>query len=296
MRIGGDTQLTGLFGDPIAHTASPAMHNAGFDALGIPWVYVPLEVRPDRLGKAVRGVVALGFRGVNVTIPHKQAVVEFLDELSSEAELIGAVNTVRIRADGRCEGFNTDGRGFVRSLRTEAAVEPAGTPFFVMGAGGAGRAVATQLALDGAAALYVCDADAPRAEALAERIAQRTSSKRVEMIAHEEKAIRDAVARADVFVDATPLGMHEGDATSVPLDALRPGMLVVDLVYNPPETPLLAGAKARGCATLGGLGMLLFQGVEAFELWTGREAPVDVMRRALRAAVYGTESDAKEPA
>jgi len=294
MRIRGNTQLTGLFGYPIAHTASPAMHNAGFHALNIPWVYVPLEVRPDRLGEAVRGVVALGFRGVNVTIPHKQAVVEFLDELSDEAELIGAVNTVRITGDGRCEGLNTDGRGFVRSLRAEAGIEPAGKTFFVMGAGGAGRAVATQLALDGAARLSLCDSDAPRAQALAEHIAQRTSLKSVELIAHEDKAVRDAVARADAFVDATPLGMHEGDATSIALDALRPGMLVVDLVYNPPETPLLAGAKARGCATLGGLGMLLVQGVEAFELWTGREAPVDVMRRALRGAVYGTESDARE--
>jgi len=296
MHIRGDTQLTGLFGYPIAHTASPPMHNAGFEALDIPWVYVPLEVRPDRLGEAVRGVVALGFRGVNVTIPHKQAVVEFLDELSDEADLIGAVNTVRIAGDGTCKKFNTDGRGFVRSLRTEAGLEPAGKTFFVIGAGGAGRAIATQLALDGAARLSLCDTDAPRAEALAERIAQRTSSKSVELIPHENTAIRDAVARADVFVDATPLGMHQGDATSIPLDALRPGMLVVDLVYNPPETPLLAGAKARGCMTLGGLGMLLFQGVEAFELWTGREAPVEVMRRALRSAVYGAESDAEETA
>lgn len=296
MRIRGDTQLTGLLGYPIAHTASPAMHNAGFDALGIPWVYVPLEVRPERLGEAVRGAVALGFRGFNVTIPHKQAVVEFLDEVSGEAALTGAVNTVRITSDGACEGFNTDGRGFVRSLRTEAGVEPAGKAFFVMGAGGAGCAVATQVALEGAARVSVCDTDAPRAEALVGRIAQRIPAERVELVPHEKKAIRDAVARAEVFVDATPLGMHEGDAMSIPPDVLRPELLVVDLVYNPPETPLLAEAKARGCTTLGGLGMLLFQGVEAFELWTGRDAPVDVMRRALRSAVYGKESDTQETA
>jgi shikimate dehydrogenase len=292
MRIRGDTQLTGLFGFPIAHTASPAMHNAGFDALGIPWVYVPLEVRPERLGDAVRGVVALGFRGFNVTVPHKQAVLEFLDEVSDEADLIGAVNTVRITSDGACHGFNTDGRGFVRSLRTEAQLDPAGKAFFVMGAGGAGRAVATQLALEGAARVGVCDIDAARADALAKTIAQKIAADRVEMVPHENSAIRDAAARADVFVNATPLGMHAGDATSIPAEALQPEVLVVDLVYNPPETPLLAQAKARGCATLNGLGMLLFQGVGAFELWTEREAPVDVMRRALQAAVTGSQETA----
>ncbi len=290
MLIRGDTQLTGLFGFPVRHTASPPMQNAGFEALGLPWVYLPLEVRPERLADAVRGTVALGFRGFNLTIPHKQAVMELLDEISGEAALIGAVNTVQITDDGACHGINTDGRGFVRSLRTDAGIDPAGATCFVMGAGGAGRAVATQLALDGAAGLLVCDVDAPRAEALARSIESKTPCAGVELVPSGDKAVGKALARADVFIDATPLGMHEGDPPSINTAHLRPETLVVDLAYNPPETRLLSEAKARGCRTLNGLGMLLFQGVEAFELWTGRDAPVEAMRRALHQAIYATEA------
>jgi shikimate dehydrogenase len=290
MQIRGDTQLTGLFGFPIAHTASPPMHNAAFEALGLPWVFLPLEVQPERLHEAVRGAAALGFRGFNVTIPHKQAVMEFLDEVAGDARLIGAVNTVEITRDGACRGSNTDGRGFIRSLRADAGFDPAGKTAFVMGAGGAGRAIATQLTLEKAARVFVCDVDRARAEALVRSIAQGMSAERVERVASEERAVERALASAEVFVDATPLGMHEGDPTSVSPKALRPETLVVDLVYNPPETPLLAAARARGCRTLNGLGMLLYQGIEAFELWTGREAPVEVMRRALHQAIHGTEA------
>ena len=290
MRIRGNTQLTGLFGFPVEHTASPPMHNAGFEALGLPWVYLPLEVRPERLRDAVRGTVALGFRGFNVTIPHKQAVIEFLDDVSEPAALIGAVNTVEITQDGACRGFNTDGRGFVRSLKTDAGLDPAGKVFLVMGAGGAGRAVATQLALEGAARVLVGDVEPARAEALAQSIAQKIGADRVETVPCDDRTVADALARADAFVNATPLGMRDGDPTSIPTAHLRPETLCVDLVYTPPETPLLVQAKARGCRTLNGLGMLLFQGVEAFELWTGRDAPVEVMRRALHQAVYATEA------
>ncbi|MBN1916733.1 MAG: shikimate dehydrogenase [Verrucomicrobia bacterium] len=286
MQIRGDTQLTGLFGWPVRHTASPAMHNAGFEALGLPWVYLPLEVRPERLADAVRGTAALGFRGFNVTIPHKQAVMPFLNEVSDEARLIGAVNTVRIDEGGACRGFNTDGKGFIRSLRTDAAYDPAGATAFIMGAGGAGRAVATQLALERAARVIVCDVDAARAASLAGSIASGMPNARVETVPHEAGAVARSLGEADLFVDATPLGMHAAEPTSVPAGALKAATFVVDLVYNPPETPLLAQAKAKGCRTLNGLGMLLFQGVEAFELWTGRDAPVDVMRRALHDAVY----------
>lgn len=290
-RISGDTQLTGLFGFPVGHTASPPMHNAGFDALGLPWVYLPLEVHPDRLGDAVRGTVALGFRGFNVTIPHKQAVIEFLDDVSDEARVIGAVNTVRIDQRGARHGHNTDGSGFIRSLRTDAGYDPADAVCFVMGAGGAGRAAATQLALDGAKRVLVCDTDEARAHALADSIASNVSAQRVAMVPHDDAAIAEALAGVELFVDATPLGMHEGDPVSIDVERLRTEALVVDLVYNRPETALLAQAKARGCRILNGLGMLLFQGVEAFELWTGRDAPVDAMRRALHEAVYGKESD-----
>jgi len=289
MLIRGDTQLTGLFGFPVKHTASPPMQNAGFEALGLPWVYLPLEVRPERLGDAVRGMVALGFRGFNVTIPHKQAVIEFLDEISDAARIIGAVNTVQVGDDGTCKGFNTDGRGLVRSLRERAAFHPKGARCFVMGAGGAGRAIATQLILEGAARVTVSDVDAARAHALAGSIAQHVAPEAVVAVPNDEDAVAHTLATADLFVDATPLGMHERDPLSIRTEGLRPETLVVDLVYNPPETPLLAQARVRGCATLNGLGMLLFQGVEAFELWTGRDAPVDTMRRALDQAVYGTE-------
>ena len=285
MKINGNTRIVGLFGYPVKHTASPAFHNAAFEELGLDWVYLPLEVKPEELRQAVEGIKALGFVGVNCTIPHKETVMELLDEISKEAGAIGAVNTIHV-SGGKLVGHNTDGTGFMRSL-TEIDTEGVrGKMVFIMGTGGAGRAVAVQCALEGVAKLSLCDKDEQRAEKLAGHIQHKVGFASVELIHFDAPKIADAVAGADVFVDATPLGMHEGDPMSIDLESLDPGALVVDLVYKPPQTPLLIAAGKRGCRTLNGLGMLLHQGAKAFEIWTGLGAPVDVMRRALEKAVY----------
>lgn len=290
MDISGKTEVVGLFGYPVRHTASPAFQNAGFRAAGLDWVYLPFQVHPDSLGEALAGIVALGFRGINLTIPHKQAVLEYLDELSPEAEIIGAVNTIAVRG-GRLKGYNTDGSGFARSIKEQSGITLAGKSLFLMGAGGAGRAVAAQAALDGATRILVCDCDETRSQLLVTSIQARLPLTSPTFIPCSPSSIRDGLAECDLFADATPLGMKADHPMSINVDWLRPGTFVYDLVYDPPETPLLQAARQRGCKTQGGLGMLLHQGCTAFEIWTGLPAPVEEMRAALHQAVFGeTES------
>lgn len=294
MDISGKTEVVGLFGYPVRHTASPAFQNAGFRAAGLDWVYLPFEVHPDDLAQAIAGIVALGFRGINLTIPHKQAVMEYLDELSPEAEIIGAVNTIEIR-EGRLKGYDTDGSGFLRSIREESGIEPADKAIFLMGAGGAGRAVAVQSILDGAAEVFVCDCDEERSHSLVSAIDRGIRPGAAKFVPFAHPSIRSALQKADIFVDATPLGMKPDDPLSVNPEWLNPSLFVYDLVYNPPETPLLLAAKHRGCRTRNGLGMLLYQGCIAFEIWTGVSAPVDDMRNALHRAVLGNTRPDRSP-
>jgi len=285
MKIGGSTKTTGLFGFPVKHTASPAFQNAAFDALGLDWVYLPFEVKPEKLGNAVKAIRALGMPGVNITIPHKEMVIDHIDDITHDAEAIGAVNTIQ-NIEGMLMGHNTDGKGFMRSL---LEIEPSGVKgknIFLMGSGGAGRAIAVQSAIEHAASIYFCDKDEPRASALARQIQLRFKPIPVKQIPFDEEEIADSVSKADIFVDATPLGMHPDDPMSINPEWLTPGTLVADLVYNPPVTRLVAAAKKRGCRTLNGLGMLLHQGTLSFEIWTGMKAPIDVMRKALEEAVY----------
>jgi len=285
VNITGKTELVGLFGYPVRHTASPAFQNAGFEAAGLDWVYLPFEVHPNDVGRAIDGIVVLGFRGINLTIPHKQAVIEYLDELSPEAEIIGAVNTVDIRG-GRLKGYNTDGRGFVRSIKEESGVELDGRRVFLMGSGGAGRAVAVQAALDGASEIGICDCEESRSQSVVSLIDSRIRAGVASFVPFDSSAIRSGVQQCELFVDATPLGMKPDDPMSIDGDWLNASSLVYDLVYDPPETPLLRTARERGCRTQSGLGMLLYQGCIAFETWTGVSAPVAEMRKALESAVF----------
>ncbi len=284
MKITGKTEVVGLFGYPVRHTASPAFQNAGFEAAGLDWVYLPFEVSPDELGRAIDGAAALGFRGLNLTIPHKQAVIEYLDGLSPEAEIIGAVNTVDIR-DGILKGYNTDGRGFVRSIEEESGLDLAEKKVVVIGAGGAGRGVAVQAALDEASEVCVCDCDENRSRSVVSLIDSRIRAGVARFVPSTDSAIEESVRRCELFVDATPLGMKPDDRMSIDPDWLNPASLVYDLVYDPPETRLLRAARQHGCRTQNGLGMLLYQGCIAFEIWTGIPAPVADMRRALEEAV-----------
>lgn len=285
--INGHTQVCGILGYPIGHSFSPAMHNAAFHALGLDFVYVPFSVPPNRLSMAVEAVRALGLVGVNVTIPHKQAVVPFLDEISEEARLIGAVNTI-VHKDGRLLGDNTDGKGFLRALQEQTGFHAAGKTVLILGAGGAARAVAVRLALSGVGRIFLANRSKERAEVLAALLRENTGvvAAVVPWPGHEDGATvaaTDILPVADLLVQTTPVGMSsQRDAlVSLPLSAFAPGQVVCDLIYNPAETLFMKRAAQSGAIVLNGIGMLLYQGVLSFQMWTGKTAPVEVMREGL---------------
>jgi shikimate dehydrogenase len=275
--------MVGLIGWPVGHSVSPAMHNAAFAALGLDWCYVPLPVPiepADRIREAVAGLRALGLRGANVTVPHKQNVMPHLDRLSPAAQAMGAVNTIRVEPDGALLGDNTDAPGFVADLR-EHGVDPAGKAALVLGAGGSARAVVYGLAHAGATRIAIANRTVERAQTLA--AAMQPLFPACPITAHDLPAAVAALAgQSRLIVNTTSLGMTPNVDTS-PWDqdvSFIPGQVVYDLVYNPPQTRLLQKAAADGAQAIGGLGMLIWQGAIAFELWTGQTPPVEVMRQA----------------
>ena len=280
------TVLTGLFGYPVHHSISPRIHNAAFTTSGLNWLYLAFSVMPDDLETAVTGFRAMGGRGLNITIPHKQAVMDFLDDVSEEARLIGAVNTVLFR-DGRSLGYNTDGPGFIRALREERGFSPDKKTICLIGAGGAGRAVAVQSALSGAARIEIADLIPERAGELSEWINRRIGPGLSGVFQVGSRMGDGIIAGADLVVDATPLGLHPDDPVSFDPVLLSPSALVMDLVYNPPETPLLRAVRGRGVEGINGLRMLVHQAALAWEIWTGETAPVDVMKKAAQQALWG---------
>lgn len=273
--------LTGLLGWPVAHSRSPAMHNAAFAAAGIAGTYLPLAVPPERLAAAVSGLVALGFRGVNVTVPHKQAVIPLLDELSPAAQAIGAVNTIVVREDGRLYGDNTDAPGFLADLTEQgvALADRTAAGALVLGAGGSARAVAFALATAGVP-VTVWARRPEQAQALCETLRPfLPPTARVQAL----PSAADTPGHPALIVNCTSAGMHpQEDASPWPAHwPLYPDQIVYDLVYNPPRTRFLAQAAAHGARPINGLGMLLHQGALAWTLWTGQPAPLAAMRRAL---------------
>lgn len=261
------------------------MQNEVFKELRLNCCYLAFDVKGDDLAAAVKAIGALGLGGANVTIPHKERVLDYLDEVEEQARLIGAVNTIVCRG-GRLIGYNTDAPGFLESLRADAGFDPGGSHVVILGAGGAARAVAYALALGGVESMGIFNRNLSRAEALARDIS-RSAACKVEAGDLKGVAISRALARADLLVNATSAGMHP-HTDEVPLSdlaALRPGLIVYDLIYNPTKTRLLLEAEARGCRVFNGIGMLVFQGALAFELWTGQKAPVAVMRAAAEKAL-----------
>lgn len=270
--------LLGVFGDPIAHSKSPAMHNAALATAGVNGLYMPLHVRPEQLEAAVKGIVALGYRGVNVTIPHKEEVMKYLDVIDDSARLIGAVNTI-VNDNGKLTGYNTDGIGYVRSLKEEAVPELAGKKIAVLGAGGAARGAIYALALEKPERISIMNRTAERAEALASDL-RRHGLGNITGSGMEEAAA--VLASADIVINTTAAGMHPHiDDVPVNPELIREGAAVSDLIYNPLETRLLREARLRGCVVHGGLGMFVYQGAVAFEHWLGIPAPVETMRRAV---------------
>lgn len=271
--IGGATHVTGIVGWPVEHSLSPAIHNAAFAAAGLDWAYVPLPVPPEGLSEALTGLAALGFRGVNVTMPHKTETADLLEELSEDAQLLRAVNTIVVRG-GTLEGHNTDAPGFGRFLRRDAGFDPAGAEALIYGAGGAARACALALARAGVGRITVAVRDVARAAPLASIV----RSVGVPLAVVRPGDVEDSVA--DLVVNATPVGAPGAEPAHPALPRLGPGVLVVDLLYDPPTTDLQRRAREAGATAVGGLGHLLEQAALSFELWTGTPAPLDVMSAA----------------
>ena len=272
--INAATRLCAVFGMPIKHSASPAMHNAAFAALGLNWRYVACEVDPQNLRAAIAGARAMGFAGLNLTVPHKLLAVDMVNHLDASARQWGAVNTIHFTERGAI-GYNTDADAIITSLRQDLKMELRGASVLLLGAGGAGRTAALKLASEQVGKLFLVNRTQSKAEEIAAEIRKQFPAVSV--------ATAYPASGADLVLNATSLGLRPGDAS--PLNgtkfSLGQARAVYDMVYRPPETPLLRAAQQAGCKTANGLGMLLHQGAKAFEIWTGSPAPLDVMRRAL---------------
>lgn len=277
MIISGKTLVCGVIGDPIEHTLSPIMHNAAFKALKLDFAFLAFKVKAADVEKAVSGMRALGIHGLNVTMPHKSAVINYLDEVDQAAKAIGSVNTI-LNKDGRLFGFNTDGVGALQALR-ENGVELRGKKVLLLGEGGAARAIAYTLARE-ADELVILNRTAKQAAELANLLKQ-TFDRKVVADALSPNAIKDTLQDSDVLINATSVGMKpNANQTPVAFEWLRPDLAVMDIVYNPVETKLAKDAKAAGAKVVSGFEMLIYQGAASFEIWTGHSAPVEVMRHA----------------
>lgn len=272
--ISGRTKTVALFGYPVEHTKSPHMQNAAFAETGIDGCYIAFSVSPGELSGAVQAIRSLGMLGVNLTIPHKEAVLPLLDEIDPEAVFIGAVNTI-VNRNGRLCGYNTDGRGFMRSL-AEAGIAVAGKRVFMLGAGGAARAVGYYLVQE-AASLIIANRTKDKAEQLAADLDRLRPV--VSVIASSDPGYAALCGEVDIVINTTSLGLKEGDALPIDSAFFNPRHTVCDLIYH--RTPMLQAASSQGARIIDGSGMLLWQGALAFELWTGQPAPVDIMRKAL---------------
>lgn len=271
-----------VIGDPVAHSLSPQMHDAALRARGVDARYVRLEVKSAGFSQALRLLRELGFQGANVTIPHKFAALEAVDEVDPAARRLGAVNTITFRADGTTFGQNSDGPGFSRAVREEFGAEVKDLRVLLLGAGGgAGGAVAVQCALEGCRSLVLANRTESKAAALAEELGDLLPGGRRRVIPWNFDALAEALPEIDLIVNGTSLGMKPDDPPLLPEGALTSRHLVYDMVYKPPVTPLLAAAKKAGARAINGLPMLLWQGAQSFEWWLGRPAPAEAMRAAL---------------
>ncbi len=281
-RISGRTKLLALIGSPVGHSGSPAMYNYSFDRLGLDYAYVAFDVKETEVQDAITAMKTFKMRGCNVTMPDKVAVVPYMDELSPAAKMVGAVNTI-VNDDGKLIGHITDGEGFVRNLK-EHGIEVEGKKITIAGAGGASTAIQVQAALDGAREISIFTRKIgaqDRAAQTAEKIRAALPECTVQVFDTNNQAkMTEEIASSDIFINATVIGMKPMDDQSIvkDLSAFRPGLVVADAVYNPVETRLLREAKEAGCICIDGKGMLLWQAVAAFKLYTGQEMPVEEVK------------------
>lgn len=279
------TIMYGVFGDPIRHSRSPVMLNRAFREKGINAAYAAFHVKPQELGAAVAGLRALGFRGANITIPHKVEVMQYLDAIDEGARVAGAVNTI-VNDDGKLTGYNTDGIGYVRSLKEETGIALSGAKVLMIGAGGAARGVAYALAQEGAQRIYIANRTVERAVELASTIGAFT-----EAAGLKTADAGDVMSEVALVVNTTSVGMSpKVEETPLPAELLHEGLLVSDLIYNPRVTRLMQDAEQAGARTHGGMGMFIHQGACAFELWTGQPAPVKAMREVVLQSLASSEN------
>ncbi|HIQ32385.1 MAG TPA: shikimate dehydrogenase [Methanothermococcus okinawensis] len=277
--IDSKTKLLGLIGHPVEHSLSPLMHNSALRDKGLNYVYLAFDVHPDKLKYVVEGAKALGtFKGFNVTVPHKVEIIKYLDKLDREAQLIGAVNTVKIEGDVAL-GYNTDGLGARMALEEEIG-KVKGRDILVIGAGGAARAVAFEMAKDNK--VTIVNRTPEKAKLLAEEISRKLNRE----VGYGDLNVD--VGRYEIVIHATPVGMypHVDVKPVIDVERIHSGMVVMDLIYNPRETVLLREAKKRGAKTINGIGMLVYQGALAFEIWTGVKPDVEVMKKAVESNLY----------
>ena len=267
-------KITGIFGYPIGHTLSPAMHNAAYTALGLNYTYLPFEVTPATLGDAIESIKLLNICAINITVPHKELAMKFVDKIDNTAKKIGSINTI-VNKNGILYGYNTDAPGFIESLKVNGFT-PKNKTALLLGAGGAGKAIAAALELNGIKRIYLFELDAAKAKSLAKKV------KTCKII--KQKDLQKIKEELDLCVNATPVGMHKGDPSILPKDMFTKNCFYYDVIYNR-ETEFLKLAKNAKAKASGGLGMLLMQGVKGFELWTGKKAPVEIMRKALIGAI-----------
>lgn len=277
MEISGKTKICGVIGDPVEHTLSPVVHNAAFSKLKLDFIYVAFRVEKEELENAISGMRGLGIHGLNVTMPHKNAVINYLDKIDSTAKFIGAVNTI-VNDDGKLVGFNTDGVGAVKALQ-ENGLHLTGKKMLLLGAGGAAKAIAFNAAQE-IEELRILNRTTEKAKRLAEAL-RRKFNKRIKGGSLSANLIKDELKDSDILINATFVGMHPNIGKSlVDPEWLRPDLCVLDIVYNPIETRLAKDAKAAGAKVINGVEMLIYQGAASFEIWTGYSAPIHVMKQA----------------
>ncbi len=286
MKISGKTKVLGIIGRPVEHSLSPVMHNASIAELGLDYAYVPFHVEAEDLGTAVNGLRALGVKGFNVTIPHKTAVMPFLDKISPEAELSGAVNTVS-RENNRLVGYNTDGTGLLKSLREDLNFNPAGASVLLMGAGGAARGALAALCTAGVSRVIIANRTETRGRELMESFMGKFNTVKFGISSIEPAELEAGLKSVDLLLNTTSVGMNGSAFAGINLAGMCHGAVIYDMVYSPPETPLLAAAASIGIPCANGIGMLAAQGEAAFSIWTGLEPPPGFMRKCLMNELQG---------
>ncbi len=280
-----EQKIVAIFGFPISHSLSPVMHNAGFKELGLDYKYLPFKVNPSDLKAAVNALRALNFLGANITVPHKETVMEYLDEVTENAFLIGAVNTIE-NIDGRLIGHNTDCKGFVTALKAAGIKDFKKSRVVIVGAGGASKAACVGLLREGVKHLTIANRTGRKAELLCDNFKGCFCKAKITVCPLNDDDLSVVFAECDILVNTTSVGLG-GETLKLPLKSLKEGALVYDMVYNPPKTKLLKQAKKLGHSIENGLNMLLYQGTEGFEIWTKEAAPIEVMKDALFKSAYG---------